>query len=169
MFRRSLFYLLLILVVASQLNAQGRSSQLRDCRKLVGVDDSDRRSFDGRDPIQIDVDGDGESDTITPRAYAVKLNRKASGKSKAKPRELHWISFDLRTSKGHTINSFFKYNYGTDEADYWVYAIVPCRVNRDGRTDLFFYSGDDTSEEMIILVNRGSVFKIFSRKQEALH
>jgi hypothetical protein len=114
------------------------------------------------------VDGDSKPDTITPRTYTVKVNRKVSGKTKSKTREIHWIAFDIKTSKGRVIKSFFKYNYGTNEADYWVYAFVPCRINRDGRTDLLFYSGDDTTEEMIILVNRDNVFKIYSRKVEEL-
>jgi hypothetical protein len=168
MFRKLLFFLLLLFVVNAQLKAQENSSSGRNCRKINGVKDSDRRSFDDRDSFQIDVDGDGKPDTFTPRTYAVKVNRKASGKARLKPREVHWIAFDLKTSKGRTINSFFKYNYGTDEADYWVYAFVPCKVNRDARTDLLFYSGDDTSEEIIILENRGSAFKVYSRKEKAL-
>jgi hypothetical protein len=41
---------------------------------------------------------------------------------------------------------------------------VPCSVNGDRRTDLLFYSGDDTSVETIILVNTGNAFKVHSRK-----
>ena len=159
-----LFLLLLIFAVMTQLDAQEKS-KLEDCRKIV-VQDSDRRGFDERNSFTLDVDGDGKPDTITPRTYTVKTNRKISGKTKSKAREIHWIAFDLKTSKGRVINSFFKYNYGTDEADYWVYAFVPCRINSDGRTDLLFYSGDDTSDETIILENRRSIFKVRSRKTE---
>ncbi len=162
MIRKFLFLSLLIFVVAVQLNAQGKS-KLADCRKIV-VQDPDRRGFDERDSFGIDVDDDGKPDKITPRTYTVKTTRKVSDKTKPKAGEIHWIAFDLKTSKGRVIKSFFKYNYGTDEADYWVYALVPCRLNRDGRTDLLFYAGDDTSEESIILVNRKNAFKVFSRK-----
>ncbi|MCA1623786.1 MAG: hypothetical protein LC768_06680 [Acidobacteria bacterium] len=116
----------------------------------------------------MDVDGDGKLDTITPRAYKVKVNRKTSSKTKSKVRENYWIAFNIKTSNGRVLNSFFRYNYGINEAVYWVYAFVPCRINRDGRTDLLFYSGDDTSQESVVLVNRGNSFKVFSRKVEDL-
>lgn len=159
-------FLLLILATTVQFYAQ-EQSKLVDCEKIV-VQDSDRRSFDDRSSFMLDVDGDGEPDTITPRTYAVKTNRNVSGKTKTKAEDIHWITFDLKTDKGRVINSFFKYNYGTDEADYWVYAFVPCSTNRDGRTNLLFYSGDDTSAETVILVNRGSVFKAYSRQVRGL-
>jgi hypothetical protein len=102
------------------------------------------------------MDGDGQPDNITPRTYTVKANHK--------PKETHWITFDLKTAKGRTLDMFFKYRYGTSEADYWVYALVPCDVNKDGRIDLIFYSGDDTTDETIILLNRGGRFVVHSRK-----
>jgi hypothetical protein len=167
MIRAFLFFSLLSFTLSAQLYAQ-RKSSLADCRKIVGVKDSDRRSFDDRNSFTTEVDGDGQPDTITPRTLTVKSNRKLSSKGKEKAPEIHWIAFDIKTSKGRVLNSFFKYNYGTDEADYWVYAFVPCRVNRDGRAYLLFYSGDDTSEERVILVNRDNVFKVYSRKIKAL-
>lgn len=118
-----------------------------DCRT---VEDRDRRSFDEQGVITIDVDGDGKPDTITPRIYKAGGNR--------------WISFDLKTSKGRDLKSFFKYKYGNDESEFWVYALVPCNINKDGRTDLVFYAGDDTSNETIDLVNRGNSFGVQSRK-----
>ena len=166
MIRNLLFFFLLIFAVTVQSNAQG-NPKLLDCRKIT-VQDSSRRSFDNRNSFKLDVDGDGKPDTITPRTYKVKVNRKTSGKTKSKVRENYWITFDIKTSKGRVLNSFFRYDYGTNEAVYWVYAFVPCRINRDGRTDLLFYSGDDTSQESVILVNRGNSFKVFSRKVEEL-
>ena len=167
MIRFFLLFLLLNFAVTAQLYAQGKSS-LADCRKIDGVKDSDRRSFDNLNSFILDVDGDGKPDTITPRTYTQKTNLKLSGKSKQKAREIHWIAFDVKTSQGRVLNSFFKYNYGTEEADYWVYAFVPCRINRNGRSNLLFYSGDDTSEEKVILVNRNNVFKVYSREVKAL-
>lgn len=132
-----------------------------DCRN---IEDRDRRSFDDRSPITLDVDGDGKPDTIAPRIYTVKASRRTTANDNPKARESHWISFDLKTSNGRVLNSFFRYEYGTEEADYWVYAVVPCDVNKDGRTDLVFYSGDDTSDETVILLNIGKRFKVQSRK-----
>jgi hypothetical protein len=71
------------------------------------------------------------------------------------------------TSKGCRINSFFKYNYGTAEqgGSYWVYALIPTSdINRDKKTDLVFYSGDDTSDDTITLISRGNQFIIHKKK-----
>ena len=139
-------------------------SKLPDCRKVI-VQDSDRRSFNDPNSFTLDVDCDGRPDTITPRTYTLKANQRDSRRLTPNAREIHWIAFDIKTSTGHLLKSFFRYDYGTDEADYWVYAFVPCSINGDRRTDLLFYSGDDTSVETIIFVNRGNAFKIHSRKQ----
>lgn len=153
--------LLLFLAIVPQPKAQA-NLKLADCRRIK-VQDSDRRSFDNRNSFTLDVDSDGRPDTITSRTYTLKANRKDSGKPRPKAREIHWIAFDIKTSKGRVLKSFFKYDYGTEKADYWVYAFVPCSINGDRRTDLLFYSGDDTSVETIILVNKGNVFKVHSR------
>jgi hypothetical protein len=161
------FILLLSLIFAGALPLHAQQKKLADCRSIV-VQDSDRRGFQESSSFNLDVDGDREADTITPRTYVVKNKRKATAKDGSKARENHWITFDLKTSRGRVVRSFFKYEYGTDWADYWVYAFVPCRINRDRRPDLLFYSGDDTSEESIVLVNTGSAFKVYSRKMRGL-
>ena len=132
-----------------------------DCR-IIG--DRDRRSFDERGPILVDVDGDGKPDRISPRIYTVRAQREPPSKGGADANETHWITFDLKTSRGRVAKSFFRYEYGTGEAGYWVYALVPCDVNKDGRADLIFYSGDDTSDETVILLNKAGRFIVHSRK-----
>ncbi len=63
------------------------------------------------------------------------------------------------------MNSFFRYQYGSGEADYWVYALVSAGdINGDGKRDLIFYSGDDSSDETITLINRGNRFIVHKRK-----
>lgn len=136
-----------------------------DCLR---IEDRDRRSFDELNAITADVDGDGKPDIITPRTYSVRVGRKVTGNTRAKVQEAHWITFDLKTSRGRVLKSFFKYQYGTDEADYWVYAVVPCDVNKDGRVDLVFYSGDDTSAETVILLNKDGRFRVHSREVSEL-
>lgn len=128
------------------------------CKNRI-VNDSEKRDYVG-DSFSIDVDDDDKLDTITARTYKVKV----IGNAKSKVKETHWISFDLKTSKSKTIKSFFKYKYGDNVADYWIYALVSCQVNKDGKTDLLFYAGDDTSDETIILQNTGNSFKVISRK-----
>lgn len=131
-----------------------------DCERIEG----NRGSFDDVSSITADLDGDRKPDRIMPRTYTV--TAKSSSPSQSKPNaQTHWIAFDLKTSKGRVQNSFFRYRYGTNEADYWVYALMPCDVNKDGRIDLVFYSGDDTSDEMIILLNREGKFRIHSRRK----
>lgn len=164
MIRKLLFSLLLMFTALAQLNAQEKS-KLADCRTYF-VQDSDKRDFSRRDSFALDVDGDGRADTVTTRIYAVKTNRRTSGKTAPQPRETHWIAFDLKTGAGRVINPFFKYKYGTNEADYYVYAIVPCNFNRDGKTDFLFYAGDDESDETLVLVNNGNRFRVYARKTE---
>lgn len=131
-----------------------------DCRI---IEDRDRRSFDDRRPIFVDVDGDGEPERISPRVYAVRAKRQPRDDARRAPKETHRIAFDLKTSGGGEASTFFRYDYGTDEARHWVYALVPCDVNKDGRADLVFYSGDETSAETVILLNSGGRFVVHSR------
>ena len=132
-----------------------------DCRV---VDDRDKRSFAELDPIVIDVDHDGKPDKILPRVLKLKPTRERHGPKRIREKESHWIVFDLATSKGQNRKSFFRYNYGSDWADYWIYALVPCDVNGDGEMDLVFYSGDDESDETIILLNKNGRFVVHSKK-----
>lgn len=156
--------MLLIFVVMTQLNAQEKSN-LVDCRK-ISVQDSDKRGFDDLESFTLDVDGDGKPDTITPRTYAVKNNRKVAGRHDPQAREIHWIAFDLKISQGRVMKSFFKYDFGTDLANFYVYVLLPCKINQGTRTDFLFYSGDEQSDEIIILENKGNLFKVRSRKTE---
>jgi hypothetical protein len=131
-----------------------------DCKK---VEDREKRGFDDLRPILIDVDADGKADTILPHVFKSKANRRgSSGKT---PKETNWIAFDLTTSKGRVLKSFFRYEYGDNLAEYWVYALVSCDVNNDGTVDLVFYAGDDSTDETIVLLNRGSKFVVHSRKK----
>ncbi len=129
--------------------------------KCPAINDSDKRGFDGDlDPIVLDIDGDGKPDTITPRLVVTHYRDR-----KSKLHRAEWIVFDLKTSQGQVVRSFFKYRYGTDRIDYWVWALVPCKVNKDGRRDLVFYSGDDVSDETIVIANQQNRFRVTSRKR----
>lgn len=126
--------------------------------------DSKKRGFDELHAILIDVDGDGKADRIQPRTYQT-YNRRQKPLLKRNIR--NWITFDLHTSKGRKIKSFFTYNYGTAEqgGSYWIYALTEVGdLNKDGRIDLMFYSGDDTSDITIMLLNFGNRFSVLSRK-----
>jgi len=130
------------------------------------IRDEDRHPFEELGPIYIDVDGDGKPDRIQPRTY--QTYKKLPGKRLLNRNVRNWITFDLTTSRGRQIRSFFTYNYGTAEqgGSYWVYSLVPGDdINKDGMTELIFYSGDDTSDETITLINKGNRFVVHSRKR----
>ena len=126
-----------------------------------GIADSDRKGFSASDlrPIVLDLNGDRKPETITPRLVVTHYRDRKGRTHKAK-----WIVFDLKTRRGRLMRSFFKYNFGTDDVDYWVWALVPCKPDKRGRPNLVFYSGDDTSDETIVLLNEGSRFRVKSRK-----
>ncbi len=128
------------------------------------IPDGAKRNFNNRNPIKIDLDGDKIKDTIQPRIYTV-ISKPAKKRSLTPFDSKNWIAFDLTTSKGLKIKSFFKYRYGTGEADYWVYVLKSAGdLNIDGKTDLVFYVGDDTSDETIWLTNKSKRFDVFKRK-----
>jgi hypothetical protein len=73
------------------------------------------------------------------------------------------ITFDLHLAAGTKRQSFFTYRYGDDRANYWGWALKAAGdLNRDGRTDLVFYSGDDTTDETVILLQTAGGFKASS-------
>jgi hypothetical protein len=129
--------------------------------KCLAIHDADMRGFLDSDlgPIAMDVDGDGKPDTITPRLVVTHYRDK-----KSKLHQAEWIVFDLKTSRGRVVRSFFKYHYGNDKVDYWVWWLAPCRPDKKGRKDLVFYSGDDTSDVTIVLLNTRGNFRVYSRK-----
>jgi hypothetical protein len=130
-------------------------------------DDNDKRSFDELDAILIDLDGDGKADRIKPRTYQTYDRRK---KPLRKRDIRNWITFDLSTSGGRKIRSFFTYSYGTAEqgGSYWVYALTSIGdINKDGKTDLMFYSGDDTGDITMTLINLGTGFSVCSRNHSS--
>jgi hypothetical protein len=125
----------------------------------------DRRPFSNLAPIEIQMDAAEKPDQIIPHLYSVPLKRKKGAKAAATARVAHWISFDLIRSDGRVQKSIFTYQYGVSDGDYWVYALVPCDINKDGRPDLLFYSGDDSSDETVTLLNRGGTFQVSKRKK----
>lgn len=129
MIYKLLFCWLLLFATVAALQAQEKP-KLPDCRKYP-VDDSDKRDIADRDSFTLDADGDGKPDTVTTKTYAVKINRRAAmNKIEPPPGETHWIAFDLKMSGGRVLKRFFKFNYGTDQANDSVYALILCSVNQ---------------------------------------
>ena len=124
----------------------------------LDVADSDNRPYAVLTPISIQLEPGGSVVSVIPRVYVTRTPKR--GKQPA--RETHWIALDLKRADGSVRKSFFRFNYGDNVADYWVYALVPCDVNQDGRTDLVFYAGDDTGDDIVVLVNRNGSFRASS-------
>ncbi len=129
----------------------------------VAVSDEIKRPYDDLTPLVLDVDGDGKLDRIIPRTYVGPPTKMRHGAQRAREKQSHWIAFDLEIASKPR-KSFFRFNYGSDLADYWIYALVPCRANKDRLTDLIFYTGDDESSDTVIFRNTGNGFVIHSRR-----
>ncbi len=147
--KHALFSLILLLSFLSGRNA---FSQV--------ITDEDKHSFDSLPRLSIDIDGDGKAESIRPRTYSVRESRTTQSR---KARTAHWIAFDLLpTSKG-TRKTLFRYRYGDDRADYWVWALKSAGdMNADERNDLVFYSGDDTTDETVLLIQESVSFRACS-------
>jgi len=132
-----------------------------------------RQGFDDLSPILMDVDGDGHDDTFVPRTFVKKVSYPWKYDKKFEVTEEHFITFDLQLSTGRRHKSVFTYRYGfalTNEkesswVDYWVFALIPPDHQVPGKIEVFFYSGDDSSDEMIKLKFKNGKFRIVSRKQ----
>ena len=118
-------------------------------------DGKDSRGYDDLRPIYFDLDGDRKADTIKPRTYRTRRGRV----------RVNWITFDAQLSSGHKLKNFFRYEYGKDDVNYWVYALRQIRdVNNDRKKDLLFYAGDDTGDETVIIVSKGNKYRVKSRR-----
>lgn len=123
------------------------------------IEDSDKHSFTDLKPIHLDIDGDGKMDTIQPRT-SMRKGWVTNGMAKRRRGTEHWIAFDLILASSPTRQTFFEYRYGDEWADYWVWAMIPAGdMDGNGQIDLVFYSGDDTSDETVILLRNGSTFR----------
>ena len=129
----------------------------------VAVSDEIKRDYKELRPLVFDVDGDGKLDRIIPRTYVGPPTKMLHGAKRTSEKESHWIAFDLKLAN-RPQKTFFRFNYGSDWADYWIYAVAPCRANRDRLTDLIFYAGDDSSDDTVVFRNTGRGFVIHSRK-----
>jgi hypothetical protein len=71
-----------------------------------------------------------------------------------------FAKFDLVDGKEGKRSTLFEYKIGTNLATYWVYKIREVRhINRDGFVDLVFYTGDDTSDETVLLLRKKDHYK----------
>jgi hypothetical protein len=109
------------------------------------------QSFSDPSSFTVEMDGTGATETVEVRTYRTRRWLRSGGSK--------WISFSFRSREVARSKPFFRYRYGSAEAAYWVYRVGTCDANGDGRADLVFYAGDDTSEETVVLLNTGSSFR----------
>jgi hypothetical protein len=63
----------------------------------------------------------------------------------------------------------FEENYGSTRASYWVHKLAIGKdLNQDGRKNLVFYMGDDTSDETTYLLQKPEGFKAVSAGESGL-
>ena len=124
------------------------------------VVDTDKKSFTELKPIHLDINGDGRIDAIQPRTL-VRWGWVWDDQGKRRRGTEHWIAFDLVRTATLKRQTIFEYRYGDERGDdYWVWALIPAGdVDGNGQVDLVFYSGDDTTDETVILLQRGSTFR----------
>lgn len=131
-----------------------------------------RHGFDFRGPILLDVDGDGKDDIFTSKLFTKKVLYPWKGDKGTKVIEEHFITFDLQLSSGRKLKSVFTYRYGyglTEKqglttVDYWVFALIPPEHPTKGKIEVYFYTGDDESDDMYRLRLINGKFKIISHK-----
>jgi hypothetical protein len=123
------------------------------------VVDTDKNGFNELKAIHLDINDDGRIDTIQPRIL-VRRGWVWDAQGKHRHGTEHWITFDLVRTSTQPGRTVFEYRYGDEHADYWVWALIPAGdLDGNGQIDLVFYSGDDTTDETVILLQNGSTFR----------
>jgi hypothetical protein len=111
--------------------------------------------------LNTDIDGDGKSDRVIASYYTqpvLTYNFSAINTCQTLPGI--FIRYTLESSKTRSSRVIFEYRYGTVLAQYWVRELrVDRDIDRNGLIDLVFYTGDDTSDEKVVLFQQQQGFK----------
>jgi hypothetical protein len=111
--------------------------------------------------VMMDLDGDPELEQVFKSTVErpVPKNQVCPGRAWSdKVKTDVFAKFDLVDGKERS--TLFEYKIGTNLATYWVYKIREVRhINRDGFVDLVFYTGDDTSDETVLLLRKKDHYK----------
>jgi hypothetical protein len=111
--------------------------------------------------LKVDINGNGKLDRVVAtyfsRPVLVIDDFKANTCKTTSGKFVRYTMYTDGQKKGRVI---FEENYGSTIASYWVHQLeIGKDLNRDGRTDLVFYMGDDTSDETTYLLQKPEGFK----------
>ena len=107
-----------------------------------------------------DLDNNGKRERIVTVNYKMPSPLLSSNNAACETRTGHFAKFVLYRDNQKRGTTIFDYFIGDDEAVYWQYRIDEAvDLNRDGKKDLIFYAGDDTTEEYVFLIQKSSYFK----------
>ncbi len=114
--------------------------------------------------IKADIDGNKILDRIVDSYFTrpiLVLDDRQKNTCKTVPGK--FVRYTLYPNGKKSGRVIFEENYGSTRASYWVHRLTLGKdLNRDGRKDLVFYMGDDTSDETTYLLQKLERFKAVS-------
>jgi hypothetical protein len=109
--------------------------------------------------LRADINGDSRMDKIV-KVKDVQPAYTLGNSGGCKITTGHYIKYLLFLDGQREPITVFNHKYGTEEADYWQYKLEVLKdLNMDGKSDLIYYAGDDTSQEYVFLLQKPSSFK----------
>ncbi len=120
--------------------------------------------------IQSDIDGNGIPDRVVAtyftRPVSVLDNDRLLSCKTVPGKFVRYTMYANGQKNGKVI---FEENFGSTRASYWVHRLeIGKDLNRDGRQDLVYYMGDDTSDETTYLLQKQAGFKAVSAGASSL-
>lgn len=146
---------LLVLIVATMAltNAHAERTKKLAPDRPSRAERPEMRKVDPEKPLNVDLDGDGQSEAVTRR-----IVDRRTGEQTAHVLELRLAS------KSIPCDLVLRRRVGMDGVQYWVSGLSRMGdLDGDGLVDLSFYAGDDTSEDVILLMNRRTHFEAVYR------
>jgi hypothetical protein len=114
--------------------------------------------------IKADINGNGIADRIVASYFSrpvLVLDNNEQHTCKTVPGK--FVRYTLYPDQQHNGKVIFEENYGSTRASYWIHKLEIAKdINLDGRKDLVFYMGDDTSNETTYLLQKPEGFKAVS-------
>jgi hypothetical protein len=114
--------------------------------------------------IKADIDGNNIPDRIVASYFIRPVLVLDDGqKNTCKTVPGIFVRYTLYPDLQKSGKVIFEENYGSTRASYWVHRLTLGKdLDRDGRKDLVFYMGDDTSDETTYLLQKPVGFKAVS-------
>jgi CBS domain-containing protein len=133
---------------------------------LLGLIPNNLGSAQGQDQdteIRADIDGNGIPDRIVEVSYQkAVLTYRVEGKLRCEPQTTmgHFVRYILYRDSRKPGKVIFDHQVGSgDESYWWVKLKLADDLNQDGLRDLIFSAKDDTTEEIVFLLQKPRSFK----------